>query len=138
MRAITRVVRSGEEQLVNDLVTVAQHGTVRQLESMVRGLRTIEDNDPPETPSDYLAHSWGGDSRWRMQARLDPESGAVVETDASYPDVVDPSAFIRTATPLEDEHADLAADAAASRWTGDRLDHPYAVACLATSRASAA
>ena len=77
--AITRVVRSGEEQLVNDLVTVAQHGTVRQLESMVRGLRTIEDNDPPETPSDYLAHSWGGDSRWRMQARLDPESGAVVE-----------------------------------------------------------
>jgi len=308
---------------------------------MVRGLRTIEDNDPPQTPSDYLAHSWGEDSRWRMQARLDPESGAVVEAaleavaskenlsaaqalvrmseiaqaalndsgtpsrelrgderaavvihidaparpqpdrdhngspepvsatettrrpnariadgpglpdhvaqrllcsgrvravlwarcdDRSdvldlgrshrvvsgrqfralllrdggcthpggpatrglqahhvrhwlhggptnlgnllllcqrhhhprqlgeftitapgsgrfqflrpdqrvLPDVVDPSAFIHTATPLEDEHAHLATDAAASRWTGDRLHHPYAIACLATSRASAA
>jgi hypothetical protein len=36
--------------------------------------------------------------------------------------------------PLEDEHADVAADAATSRWDGQRLDRPYAISVLAQRR----
>ena len=36
--------------------------------------------------------------------------------------------------PLEDEHADLAADAATPRWDGQRLDRHYAISVLAQRR----
>jgi hypothetical protein len=36
--------------------------------------------------------------------------------------------------PLEDEHADLAPDAATTRWDGQRLDRPYAISVLAQRR----
>jgi hypothetical protein len=36
--------------------------------------------------------------------------------------------------PLEDEHADVAADAATPRWEGQRLDHRYAISVLAQRR----
>ena len=36
--------------------------------------------------------------------------------------------------PLEDEQADVAADAATSRWDGQRLDRPYAISVLAQRR----
>lgn len=80
VRAIARLARAGEDQLVADLVMVAEHGTVGQLETMVRGLRTVEDNraDPPTTPPEYVSHSWAEDSRWRWSGRLDPERGALV------------------------------------------------------------
>ena len=36
--------------------------------------------------------------------------------------------------PLEDEHPDVAADAATPRWDGQRLDHRYAISVLAQRR----
>jgi len=39
--------------------------------------------------------------------------------------------------PIEDEHADVAADAATSRWDGQRLDRPYAISVLAQRRQAA-
>jgi hypothetical protein len=36
--------------------------------------------------------------------------------------------------PLEDEHADLAPDAATTRWDGQRLDRSYAISVLAQRR----
>jgi len=36
--------------------------------------------------------------------------------------------------PIEDEHADVAADAATSRWDGQRLDRGYAISVLAQRR----
>jgi Domain of unknown function (DUF222) len=36
--------------------------------------------------------------------------------------------------PLEDEYADLAGDAATSKWDGQRLDRPYAISVLAQRR----
>src|SRR5882757_6000566 len=44
VRAISRIARPGEDQLVADLIMVAEHGTVGHLETIVRGLRTVEDN----------------------------------------------------------------------------------------------
>src|SRR5882757_7183907 len=79
-RAISRVARAGEEQLVSDLIMVAEHGTVGQLEIMVRGLRTVEDNERGPAPAEeYAAWSWSSESQWRLSARLDPERGAVVQ-----------------------------------------------------------
>src|SRR5882757_6416776 len=79
-RAISRVARAGEEQLVGDLIMVAEHGTVGQLEIMVRGLRTVEDNDKGAAPvEEYAAWSWSSESQWRLSARLDPERGVVVQ-----------------------------------------------------------
>jgi len=40
----------------------------------------------------------------------------------------------RDSGPIEDEHADVAADAATSRWDGQRLDRPYAISVLAQRR----
>jgi hypothetical protein len=36
--------------------------------------------------------------------------------------------------PIEDEHTDVAADAATPRWDGQRLDRPYAISVLAQRR----
>lgn len=88
VRAITRLARPDEHRLVADLVQIAEHGSVGQLESVVRGLRTVDDNrnhdpgrdDEPPEESEYLSQSWGSDSRWRMHSRLDPENGALVRS----------------------------------------------------------
>lgn len=63
----------------------AEHGTVRQLESMVRGLRTVRDasDHAADGADEYVSHSWTADSQWRLCARLDPERGAVVEAALS-------------------------------------------------------
>src|SRR5882757_2079377 len=80
VRAISRVAHAGEDQLVGDLIMVAEHGTVGQLEIMVRGLRTVEDNDKGAAPvEEYAAWSWSSESQWRLSARLDPERGVVVQ-----------------------------------------------------------
>src|SRR6185437_3339110 len=83
VRAISRLTGPGQDRrdepaLIEDLIQVARHGTVDQLEVMVRGLRTIDDNDKTTDPGEYLKHSWTADSRWQLTARLDPERGAVV------------------------------------------------------------
>jgi hypothetical protein len=79
-RAITRVTELGDADLVADLVMVAEHGTVGQLEDMVRGLRTVERNNAgvdPETV-ETVSHRWRDDSYLGLSAKLDPEHGALV------------------------------------------------------------
>ncbi len=68
-----RVARSLRQhpRLVDDLIEVAQHGTVAQLELMVRGLRTVDHIDNATDPGEYLKQSWTADSRWQLTARLD-------------------------------------------------------------------
>ena len=80
-RAISRLAHIGEHRLVSDLIDVASTGTVGQLEVMVRGLRTVEHNaaGAPAVP-EYVTRTWGDDSRWRLNARLAPERGAVIQT----------------------------------------------------------
>jgi hypothetical protein len=84
VRAITRLATPGEQRLVTDLIELARHGTVGQLESTVRGLRTVEQNDESDAAgaraAEYLTRCWSADSRWRLAARLDPERGALVQS----------------------------------------------------------
>jgi Domain of unknown function (DUF222) len=80
VRAISRIAQPGEHELVEDLIEVARHGTVAQLEVMVRGLRTVDHNENPTDPGEYLTQGWTSDSRWQLSARLDPEQGALVAT----------------------------------------------------------
>jgi hypothetical protein len=49
-------------------------------------------------------------------------------------DHIDSAALVDTDRPLEDEHLDIADDAATTRWDGSRLDRAYAVAGLAEAR----
>lgn len=85
VRAITRVPRDGETHLVSELVNVARHSTASQLETVVRGLRTVEryEASDGERPAEYLAQSWTSQSQWRCHARLDPERGALVRSAIS-------------------------------------------------------
>ena len=78
VRAISRIAAPGEHGLVEDLIEVARHGTVAQLEVVVRGLRTVDHNEKATGPGEYVKHSWTSDSRWQLSTRLDPERGAVV------------------------------------------------------------
>jgi len=78
VRAISRLNGPGEEALVEDLIQAARHATVAQLEVVIRGLRTVDDNEKATDPGEYLKQSWTPDSRWRLSARLDPERGALV------------------------------------------------------------
>ena len=82
VRAISRVARPGEDELVEELVHSAEHATVRQLESMVRGLRTVRDvaEEDGGRPAEYVKHSWCVTGQQRVAARLDPEHGALVES----------------------------------------------------------
>ncbi|MGI8879085.1 MAG: HNH endonuclease, partial [Jatrophihabitans sp.] len=50
------------------------------------------------------------------------------------PERRDLTALVMATTPVEYEHPDLAPAAATTRWVGQRLDHHYAVSCLATRR----
>ena len=65
---------------------LAEHGTIGQLESMVRGLRSIDDivDDPimerTRQAGETLSAGWEPDSRWRLTSRLDPEHGALVQS----------------------------------------------------------
>lgn len=71
---------AGDAVAVADLIEVAEHGTGSQLEAVVRGMRTVADNEaggsPP--PKEYFSQSWTAQSQWRCHARLDPDRGAVV------------------------------------------------------------
>ncbi len=79
VRVISRVAGPGEDELIEDLIGVAQHATAAQLEVVVRGLRTVEHNDQATDPGEYLKRCWASDSRWQLSARLDPERGALVD-----------------------------------------------------------
>ncbi len=85
-RAISRVAQPDEHDLVADLVSMAEYGTIGQLESLVRALRTIDDevDDPiverTRQKGETLSAGWEPDSRWRLTSRLDPEHGALVQS----------------------------------------------------------
>jgi len=80
-RAISRAADLGNDALLDELIMIAEHGTVRQLEEVVRGLRTVDDNsrDEPRGAGEYVRRRWRDDSRWGLSARLDPENGALVD-----------------------------------------------------------
>lgn len=80
-RAIARTVKPGEHRLVDDLLEIARHATVAQLEVMVRGLRTVDDieHPAPQEERERLAGRWGDDSMWAFSGKLDPERGALVD-----------------------------------------------------------
>ncbi len=81
VRAISRVVEPGDDVVVADLVQAAQHCSVGQLESVVRGLRTVERIETGVDDSgEYLRHSWRPDGRWRLNARLEPDRGELVQS----------------------------------------------------------
>lgn len=63
-RAIARISELGDEQPITNLVMVAEHGTVGQLEDMVRGLRVVDRNnaDPRPDRVETLSHRWRDDS----------------------------------------------------------------------------
>ncbi len=89
VRAIARLAPGSDtardERLVAELVEVAEAGTVGQLETVVRGLRTVDDieaNDgatDARPPEEYLRAGWTEHSQWQLTARLDPERGAVID-----------------------------------------------------------
>src|SRR5436309_6478101 len=63
-RAIARAAELGDQQLVADLVMVAEYGTVGQLEDVVRGLRTVDRNQTDADPevAETVSHRWREDS----------------------------------------------------------------------------
>lgn len=82
VRAISRVAEPTEHQLVDELIEVARYGTVAHLETIVRGLRTVDDTEHATTRDDreYVKHRWNDSSLWQLSARLDPERGEVVSS----------------------------------------------------------
>jgi len=103
VRAIARVAGPTEHQLVDELIEVARYGTVAQLETVVRGLRTVDDNEHgiSQPEREYLRHHWTDASLWQLSARLDPERGAVVtsaiETIAAREELSPAEALVRLA-----------------------------------------
>ncbi|MHA3701614.1 HNH endonuclease [Jatrophihabitans sp. YIM 134969] len=88
-RGISRVVEPEDTELVDALVDSAEHGTVGQLEDMVRGLRRVDREEQDEAdrkagrptgPKDTLDSRIGPDGRWHLSARLAPEDGATVDS----------------------------------------------------------
>jgi hypothetical protein len=102
VRAISRVAQAGDD-LIDNLIDAARYGTVAQLESLVRGLRTVEDNEAATDATDreYLKHRWTSQSAWQLTARLDPERGALVtsavEAVARVEEISLPEALVRLA-----------------------------------------
>lgn len=102
-RAIARLAKPGEIRLVDDLLEIARHGTIAQLEVMVRGLRTVDHNENPAPQADreHVTGRWGDDSMWALSARLDPERGALVDAAitklASAEDIAKADALVRLA-----------------------------------------
>lgn len=117
VRAISRVARPDEPDLVEGLINAAEHGTVRQLEAMVRGLRTARDNAETDViPDESVTFGWTQAGQWRLSARVDPERGALVARAlrelARAQDITQTEALIRLA---EIGLATLADDADAPR-----------------------
>lgn len=82
-RAIIRVAELAD--LIAELVTVAEHGTVGQLEEVVCGLRTVDRDNDAATPdgadpeaADTMSHHWRDDSFLGLSAKLGPEQGALL------------------------------------------------------------
>lgn len=102
-RVIARVAKPGEFRLVDDLLDVARHGTVAQLEVVARGLLTVDHNESPsdQAERERVSHRWSDDSMWGLSAKLDPERGALVqaalEKIATAEQISKPEALVRLA-----------------------------------------
>lgn len=104
VRAISRVALPSEAALVEELIQLAEHATVRQLEATVRGLRTVRDVETPTgPPSDYATHTWTSENQWRLTARLDPERGAVVASAIAAVVIHLDAARIRQPDPVDED-----------------------------------
>jgi hypothetical protein len=86
VRIIAGTVTGAEEpDLVSDLLTLAEHGTVHQLEDIALALRSVDRqlDDPirptPQTPGESLTRTWDRDTRRHLTARLDPEHGTLLD-----------------------------------------------------------
>lgn len=83
VRAISRLVRDGEHDLADDLIMVAEHGSVSQLESVVRGLRFADRADSADhsgrVPPEQASIRWDELGQWRASVRLNAERGALLE-----------------------------------------------------------
>jgi hypothetical protein len=83
VRAISRVPHEGEYQVVDDLIQLALSGTAAQLELVARGMRTVEHNGAAgdgDVPDESVRHDWTSQSQWQLNARLNPERGALVQS----------------------------------------------------------
>jgi len=80
VRAISRVVKPGDDELLADLICSAEYGSVGQLETLVRGYRRATSGGETEPTPQYLNHRWDDESRWKLNASLDAELGAVVRS----------------------------------------------------------
>jgi hypothetical protein len=89
LRAISRVATGPVEEsmataeLVEDLIVAAQHGSAAQLETLVRGLRTVHETETvplPQPDRERVSSSWTAGSQWALSARLDPERGEIVRS----------------------------------------------------------
>jgi hypothetical protein len=89
VRAISRLVEIASPKLIEELLELAQHSSIAQLEDVVRGLRTAGDPSAPSAPGDSgdpggveperVSQRWGSDSRWHASVQLDAEHGAAVQ-----------------------------------------------------------
>jgi Domain of unknown function (DUF222) len=81
VRALTRVAEPATEA---DLLMIARHASAAQLERLVRSyrgvLRRVDETAAANRRHDrrYLSSYWDDDGSLVLQARLDPEEGAVV------------------------------------------------------------
>src|SRR5262249_6525490 len=96
VRAISRIPAAGEHEVVGDLIQLAEHGTAAQLETVVRGMRTVERNEGgAPVPEEYLRSGWTRESLRTISARLEPEHGALV--DKAIDEVARAEGITRTA-----------------------------------------
>lgn len=81
VRALSRVAEPATEP---DLLEIARHGTAAQLERLVRSYRgVLRQGDETEVANQrhdrrYVNYHWDDDGSLVLNARLDPEEGAVV------------------------------------------------------------
>jgi hypothetical protein len=85
VRIIAGTAGADEPDLVSDLLTLAEHGTVHQLEDVALGLRSVDRQlddpiRPTPTAGESLSRTWDRDARRHLSARLDPEHGALIDT----------------------------------------------------------
>lgn len=82
-RAIAGIATRGEDDLVADLLVLAEHGTIGQLEEMIAGLRSIDREladpiDPHPARGEVLSFRDRRDAFVGLSARLAPQHATVV------------------------------------------------------------
>ena len=103
-RIIAATAGAEEPNLVADLLNLAEHGTVHQLEDIAMGLRSVDRQlDDPTRPTtatvkESLSRTWDRDARRHLTARLDSEHGALLDAAMAAVQAVAPDGERLTAT----------------------------------------